>query len=292
MVYHENREYKSGFPIHATVFKNINFLAHWHSEIEIALVCEGNLTMSINCETKVLEKGDIAICTGGDIHYYDKKNTDSTVLIIVFRPELIDKIVKLPSGLHFSYPFIDKSTISGLGLSVNDIDEMKACINYIYREIQRQDTHYQILVASRLIELIGLFLRHLPQQPIERDNYDTAGGSIRLIQKAIKFIEHNYLYSISLQDVSNHLGISPAYFSKIFNKITGQNFKAYLNTIRIEKVNNLLKSSPDPIIDIAYGCGFNSIRTFNRVYKSIKGYSPSDIRLSIMKQKDPLRINM
>ena len=43
MAYLENREYPDKMPVTAVKFHNINFLAHWHTEIEFILVYEGSL---------------------------------------------------------------------------------------------------------------------------------------------------------------------------------------------------------------------------------------------------------
>lgn len=277
MLYHENRIYESGFPINASIFHNKDFLAHWHSEIEVVLVCEGSLGMGINSEYYILEKGDIAICTSGDIHYYNSKNMESTIILTVFRPELIGNVINLLTNIRFKYPVINASVIEELNLDAHVIDNIKTCINNIFNEINQKNSHYQVFTKSNIIELIGLFLRHIPYHSINLSCNIVSGEESRLM-KAINYIENNYTQDISLEDVAKFLDINPFYFSRVFNRGTGLNFKTYLNSIRVEKAHNLLRASNDQIIDIAYECGFNSIRTFNRVFKNIKGTSPSIFR--------------
>jgi AraC-like DNA-binding protein len=43
-------------------------------------------------------------------------------------------------------------------------------------------------------------------------------------------------------------------------------------------VQELLQETDDPITDIAYNCGFASLKTFNRLFKLYTGVSPSDYR--------------
>ena len=277
MIFHENREYATNFPASAVLFTNLNFLAHWHTEIESVYVYDGTLTMGINSEYQILEKGDIAICTSGDIHYY-KSNGNSTVLSIVYRPELTDAIIKLPKSIHFKYPFLNRITMEKIGLHESVLKEIELCFRKIFHEMTEQGPYYISFVKSQLAELIALFLRNVPKNSTESANTTFENRSIDLIQRAIKFIEYNYYENITLDSVSSHLGISPTYFSKVFGKITGENFKTYLNSMRIQKVETLLRSTNDSIIDIAYACGFNSIRTFNRVFKALKGIPPSITR--------------
>lgn len=278
MLLHEERKYQSGMPIHSAIFKNKNFLAHWHSDIELVLVCKGSLGMGINSDYKILKEGDIAVCNSGDIHYYDSHNMESTIILIIFRPELIGNVINLLINTKFAYPFIDSYIIDKIEISSSIINNIKTCIKNIYKEINQQDNHFQLLVKSHLMELIGLLLRHIPHYSNNCNTNLAEKGCLKLIQKAINFIENNYMLNITLEDVSTHLNIHPSYFSKFFSKATGITFKAYLNSLRIEKADNLLKSTDDPIIDIAYECGFNSIRTFNRVFKNLRGITPSDLR--------------
>jgi AraC-like DNA-binding protein len=278
MIFHEDRAYESGFPVEATLFTNYNFLAHWHSEIEILLVLEGQLTVSINSDTRQLTAGDMAICTSGNIHYYDGMNGLSRVLIIVFQPELIENMISLPTNFHFISPFFGQAE-NGLAESKPDgIDEIRTIMNRLHMEMSHKEKYYKVLVKCMLTELISLMLRHLPLSNDDLDRQENSGGSRKLIQKAIKYIENNFAQPISLEDISRHLGISEVYFSRIFNKVSGLNFKTYLNTIRIEKADHMIRFSSDPVTEIAYECGFNSIRTFNRVYKAIKGITPTERR--------------
>ena len=278
LFFHEERKYNSDIPVEAKIFNDINFLAHWHNEIELLLVIDGSLKMMINSESRVLEKDDMAICTSGDIHSYDSRGKESKIILLVFRPEFIEDAVKLPWSTRFTPPFIDRSVIESSGLEQPILKEIKDCFETIHNELNIQKKHFEIFIKSRLIQLIGLFLRYVPPPNYEQQNGIKSGSAIKMIQKAIKFIQSNYSKNISLEDVSEYLKVTPSYFSSSFNKKTGQTFKSYLNTIRVEKADILLKSTKEPVIDIAYECGFNSIRTFNRVFKNIKGVKPSRLR--------------
>jgi AraC-like DNA-binding protein len=278
MAYHENREYPTDLPITAVRFHNMNFLAHWHTEVEFVLVLEGRLGIGINSGYRTLETGDMAMFASGDIHYYDSKDNQSTVLIIVFRPEIIDSIVDLAAGSHTTNIIISKTMMTTAGLGESVLTEMKICFEAIFTELNGQKEEYKTLIKARLIELVGLFHRYQTRMAENAVDSTLGNGNVKLLQKAIRFINENYAHDISLEDISDHLNISPFYFSRIFSKSTGLTFKSYVNSYRIEKAQNLIVSTARPIIDIAYDCGFSSIRTFNRVFKSINGKTPSNVR--------------
>lgn len=278
MAFLEKREYPPGFPITARMWDRINYLAHWHSEHELVLVYEGKVGIGINSEYRVLEKGDIVLVSGGDVHYYDSKDKKSTVLVIVFHQELIDSVIDFPTNKKALITFLDRPTVKDIQLEETVLEKMKSCMDKIYHEIINQQTSYQYFVKAYLIELFSLFSRYIPRITINSETNSVNSGGISLVQKALKYLESNYSHDITLEDAAKYLQISSFYFSRVFSKVTGKTFKNYLSTIRVEKALTLIKSTNKPIIDIAYECGFNSIRTFNRVFKTIKGITPSSVR--------------
>ena len=277
MAFHESREYPTELPITAVRFHNMNYLAHWHSEVEMVLVLEGRLGIGINTGFCELDAGDMVMLPGGDIHYFDSKANDSTILIIVFRPELIDNIVDFSSRSNMPNIVVSKSQGMTAGLNESVLTEMKNCFESIFAELNGQKEEYKLIVKARLIELTGLFFRCRPRLANQPAAQSTGNSNAKLLQKAIRFIHENYTSDISLEDISEHLNVSPFYFSRIFSKSTGLTFKTYVNRYRIEKAMSMIHATTRPITEIAYECGFSSIRTFNRVFKLICGKIPSKI---------------
>jgi AraC-like DNA-binding protein len=84
---------------------------------------------------------------------------------------------------------------------------------------------------------------------------------------------------LNLELLSNYLGISEKYCSYMLNKGLNMNFNQYLNNFRIEAFKERIQEGQNKIFtltSIAYECGFNSKSTFNRVFKSTCGVTPSE----------------
>lgn len=278
MAFHENREYPLDIPITAVRFHNMNFLAHWHAEMELVLVLDGQISLGVNSGQIVLETGDMAMFSNDNIHFYDSKNDESTVLIIVFQPEMIESIVDFTENISYSNIIVQKMTLANGSVSEQTLIEMRKCFETIFDELNSKKPEYKLLIKARLIELIGLFRRCRPRDAETAANSALGDSNTKIIQKAIRYIGDNYSHDISLEDISNYMNISTFYFSRIFSKSTGLTFKNYLNSYRIEKAQKLIVSTSQQIVDIAYECGFSSVRTFNRVFKSVRGITPSSLR--------------
>lgn len=73
-------------------------------------------------------------------------------------------------------------------------------------------------------------------------------------------------------------GVSEAHFARSFKEAFGVPPHRYLLTRRIERAKALLRDTDQPIIDIAFATGWNSLGTFGRVFKDVTGESPTELR--------------
>lgn len=96
-----------------------------------------------------------------------------------------------------------------------------------------------------------------------------------ILQPAFEYIRTNYDKRFSLDDMASLCNISPSYFSKLFNRITGDSFSNYVNQVRVEKACELLANTDTPITVIALDLGFEDNSYFDKVFKRIKGVTPS-----------------
>lgn len=92
------------------------------------------------------------------------------------------------------------------------------------------------------------------------------------------FIQENYASKITLDQMSSMLNMSKVSFNRFVKKSTEKTFVEYLNDVRIENASRMLAEEEDGISEIAYACGFYNIANFNRIFKKIKGCTPSQYR--------------
>jgi len=103
-----------------------------------------------------------------------------------------------------------------------------------------------------------------------------------IISKARLFIDANYMNNISLNDVADHVFLSPVYFSRFFKQQTGENFIDYLTNLRVTKAIDFLAQGRRKIYEIGKLVGYSSTKYFTRVFKSVTGYSPKDYQRKVI----------
>lgn len=117
--------------------------------------------------------------------------------------------------------------------------------------------------------------------PVKISRYRDAPVSPALIQALELAMTQDTVYremGMGRDMLSEKLGVSPHSLSKAVNQHFGKNLHEYINGYRIEEAKRRLRGEPTPVTNIAFEVGFSSIASFNRVFKSLVGQSPTEYR--------------
>lgn len=98
------------------------------------------------------------------------------------------------------------------------------------------------------------------------------------VKKALDYMDARYNTPLSVEHISNYLGISKYYFCTMFKRETGKTFTQLLNEIRVEKSKYLLLEGKQSILDTAIAVGYNNQNYYNMIFKRITKTTPLEFR--------------
>lgn len=128
-------------------------------------------------------------------------------------------------------------------------------------------------------EEICAWLRRLCYNVMDYIAYQAHNSDASLSSRGYSYIKKHYEDpDLSLKAVSEHLHISPNYFSSIFKKATGESFTNMLIQIRMEHAKELLLSSNKKVLEVAHAVGYTDPHYFSYCFKKYFGESPHEIR--------------
>ncbi len=147
-----------------------------------------------------------------------------------------------------------------------------------------------IAASTRIVspELLQAYLRILDiaaQQMALRMTAHLTNPAVsmpKIVDRACREIRRRALTDdLSLDDVAAECEVSPSYLSRTFHHATGLTFREYVARWRAEHAHNKIVNGNEPITQIAYASGFQSLSQFNRVFRSCYGKSPRRLREEI-----------
>jgi AraC-like DNA-binding protein len=271
---HEKDIFSKGFPFRLEINTELDFEypVHWHAAIELVYVEMSNFNISVNNGDFDLEEGDILFIANGDTHGFSNQNNIGRRIFIQFDSSAFNAL----GSNNIIKPLLSNT----FKISSTDIPFHLNLKNHIFNIVEsysKKDFGFELFLSARIYDILSIISCFLA----DKVNLQSSNNTIKKIhgleklKEAFKYIDANYMNDISLPDVAKSVGFSEFYFSRIFKDITEKNFSLYLNEYRIKQAEYFLIKSNMSVSDIAYTVGFNSIVTFNRSFKSIKGCSPS-----------------
>ena len=88
--------------------------------------------------------------------------------------------------------------------------------------------------------------------------------------------------------LSQKLGEPYLYLSKIFSEKTGSTLEKYIILIKIEKIKEMISYGEMSLSEIAYLMGYSSVQYLSNQFRQITGYSVSEYKNSVKKDRKPL----
>ncbi|WP_160724966.1 AraC family transcriptional regulator [Bacillus sp. USDA818B3_A] len=250
---------------------------HWHESVEISYVLSGKID-NIYIDGKEYEssEGDIVVINSNAIHSFSVNRGQNRKAISLFIPiEFIKAVYPDMDQVEFDCISINRQNSSENKEFTMLRENLNALINaYLDSE---NNPLASIKVTSLTYELIYLLLKHFKIHKKSSSRITTRKYLERLTM-ITNFIKENYQQNLSLDLLSNQFNLSPEYLSRFFMKHTGMTLLNYINAIRLEKSFPELMNTDHPIMQIALNHGFPSEKSYNRVFKSIYQFTPSQYR--------------
>ena len=119
---------------------------------------------------------------------------------------------------------------------------------------------------------------------VQETMVDSTAETYLIYRKVLDYVAQNYSDAMmNVSSVADHYDISIAYLSRIFKKYNGINISEYITGYRLDRAKELLGEGK-MVGEVVAFCGFGSLRTFLRVFKSVEGITPGQYRSSVTKE--------
>ena len=254
---------------------------HFHKELEFIYVTKGKFKCSSQTSQVIANEGEIIFVNSKIPHYTECIEDDSMITLIQFRsPSLFKGSLKHLSEFfnHTDVPiFVFKEQDP-------DYDELLKYIVDIIGHNERREVTYDYYITANIYCISAiLYKRNFLANEEKISNIK----AIKKITPVFDYIDNNYSEQLTLEEIAGILNFNKSYFCRLFKKATGITVMDYINFVRIQNAEELLKTEMN-ISEISYAVGFLSVSYFNRIFKKHKCCSPTAYRKTISNNVDSL----
>ena len=137
----------------------------------------------------------------------------------------------------------------------------------------------QVFQSAMSSEVFKDLATEICMKTIELRDLSNSGHHTKLVCCACEYIHENYNNpDISLNTVAAFVSLSPTHFSTIFSQEMGVTFIEYLTAVRMEKVKEMLASTDEKLVNIAFAVGYNEPNYLSYLFKKREGITPKEFR--------------
>ena len=232
---------------------------HMHISPEIVIVEEGELNMHIGENSYNIKRGDGVFVPPFSPHSFSSPN-HNVCHVFTFAKELL---------AHIS-DFIKTSAVKSHLFTLPE-----ALLTLIDHYLPNERNHIDSILAQAI-------LSPLYYEIINGCTFgENESAADDTLLSAIKYMNSHYDSELSLNTVAARVGIHPVTLSRFFTERTGITYSHYVKYLRASRAEALIRDTKDTFTSIALGCGFGSVRSFNRTFFELYGMSPSDYRKGV-----------
>lgn len=220
---------------------------HYHRQIEIAYVEKGAVTIYTGTKTLSLCKNQFAVIKPYELHKFDGTFRNKCVC-----PILPDIYSNKLSQLHLESCVIDDPNLDALAL------------------FKMYPFFHKLSPQSRLLYFNNIY------QYLKSSFAPVNDQHAQMTDTVFEYIHNHFDQPLTVEKVATACNTNHSYVSAAVNKKTHMNFNSYVNRLRLSQLIDSFHPETDKIIGAALQAGFDSPRTFYRVFKQEYGMTPGE----------------
>ncbi len=247
---------------------------HWHEEMEIIYIKQGQLQVTVNGQNFSGESGSIYLVNPRELHLMGSSDVSVDYYTLLFPLELLSfqTMDELETGLM--QPLRSGQWMFRHELTDDKAHTFSSLLEAVIEVNRRNHPWKQLRTRVLLLQLLETLIE---KNALLRP---AAGFQNRMQKEMLAFIQAHYTEKITLGMLSGQFHLSEKYISHYFKEHFHLTFSNYVNHLRLTHAKRLLEFTDLPVTEIALRSGFPSVSYFIRTFKGSCGISPLKYRKS------------
>lgn len=271
-----NNSFTGSSSVEVKVFDKESYLLPWHQHdaYELNYIVRGSGQRIIGNRVDIFQAGDILLL-GPRLPHAWKEHTHQAsegikAITLKFNKEF-------PATEFLGLPEFSSITrlLNQSRCAVVVPDSLKSELTQKLECLVAQTPARQLVTTLDLLLTIS---EHETTTLLPDDTVLYQGIESQKAKLAINHIFASYLEPLDVTTLAEISGVHPSSLGRLFKKNTGFTPTEFINQVRINHACNLLVTKELSVLEVATQSGYQNLSYFNRIFKQLKGCSPSDYK--------------
>lgn len=258
-------------------FEDKNVPIHWHNNLEINLIREGEAVFQVYQKSYRVRTGEGFLLNRNVPHSCSSPGNEhvrySTILV---RPDFLYGDFGSDVERKCFQPFLQNSAIPCIYLTGFDENgkEILQKLNQVEEAFDRKRFCYELKIKGLLCEAFAMILYGHRQ---ELTKFVPANlQELERLEKMLNYLNMHFTEVISLQDLADQVHLSREVCCRLFKKMTGKTITGYLEEYRVNKSFSLVQSGQYSMTQITEMVGFSNPSRFASAFRKRFGCNPGE----------------
>ena len=258
-------------------FEGKNVPIHWHNDLEINLIREGEAVFQVYQKSYRVRTGEGFLLNRNVPHSCSSPGNEhvrySTILV---RPDFLYGDFGSDVERKCFQPFLQNSAIPCIHLTGFDENgkEILWKLNLVEEAFDRKRFCYELKIKGLLCEAFAMILYGHRQ---ELTKFVPANlQELERLEKMLNYLNMHFTEVISLQNLADQVHLSREVCCRLFKKMTGKTITGYLEEYRVNKSFSLVQSGQYSMTQITEMVGFSNPSRFASAFRKRFGCNPGE----------------
>lgn len=258
-------------------FEGKNVPIHWHNDLEINLIREGEAVFQVYQKSYRVRTGEGFLLNRNVPHSCSSPGNEhvrySTILV---RPDFLYGDFGSDVERKCFQPFLQNSAIPCIYLTGFDENgkEILQKLNQVEEAFDRKRFCYELKIKGLLCEAFAMILYGHRQ---ELTKFVPANlQELERLEKMLNYLNMHFTEVISLRDLADQVHLSREVCCRLFKKMTGKTITGYLEEYRVNKSFSLVQSGQYSMTQITEMVGFSNPSRFASAFRKRFGCNPGE----------------
>ncbi|WP_276358315.1 helix-turn-helix transcriptional regulator [Cohnella caldifontis] len=251
----------------------VTFANHWHEHLEFLYIVDGEARITCNSFACDAAAGDLIVVNSTDLHQGICLSDRLVYFAVILDPSLLHSQRADAVETKYIAPITQNRIL--FRNRIQEDPEAVQCIDSLIREYRGKEFGYELAVKAHLYRLLAVLLRRHVASSLSPQEYASRIRNLERFGPVFRYIDERFKTKITVDQLADAASLSRYHFCRQFKQLTGKTVSAYINQVRVNKAEFLLRNMGMSVTEAAAEVGVGDIYYFSKLFKAYKQVPPS-----------------